>query len=73
MRVVGRNEDGFAGFVIEVVRLHVPDLADETIMQRVSRDQNYVSVVVPLTLDSKEQFDAIYRALTAHERVLMVL
>lgn len=73
MRVVGRNEDGFAGFVIDIVRLHVPDLEAGTVLQRVSRDQNYVSVVIPLTLDSKEQFDTVYRALTAHERVLMVL
>jgi uncharacterized protein len=73
MRVVGRNDEGFASFVIGLVRRHVPELAEESVFLRVSRDQNYVSVVVPLVLQSKEQFDAVYRELTAHDRVLMVL
>jgi len=73
LRVVGRNTSGFTGLVLLLIRRHVPDLTEDGISHRYSQDDNYVSVIVPLVLESREQFDAVYRELAAHEQVIMVI
>jgi putative lipoic acid-binding regulatory protein len=40
---------------------------------RTSREGNYLSVTATITATSREQLDALYRELTSHPLVTMVL
>jgi len=73
LKVIGRDEEDFETFVIEIVRNHVPELLEENIMSRLSTANNFRSVSFDFIANSREQVDAIYAELSSHPRVLMIL
>lgn len=73
VKAMGEAGEDFDGLVVSLVRRHNPDLAEGAVRTRLSRNGNYMSVTVTVEARSREQLDAIYTDLTAHERVLMAL
>lgn len=73
IKAMGPARDGFTATVVEIVRRHVPELAENAVTTRDSRQGNYVAVTVRVHAESREQMDAIYRELTAHESVTIAL
>ena len=73
IKVMGRGGEDFELLVVELVRRHVPDLGEGAVKSRTSRRGNYISVTVTVQARSREQLDAIYRELSACERVIMAL
>jgi uncharacterized protein len=73
LHVIGKNSDDFQDFVLDVIQQHVPDLCQDKVNSRLSRDGNYLAVTVVVVPQNKEQLDSIYRDLSGNERVLMVL
>lgn len=73
LRVIGRNDEDFPALVVALVTPLVPDVDGAALVVRPSREGNYVSVVLPVRLENKTQFDAVYRVLAEHEAVIMVL
>lgn len=73
IKVMGRKEHGFAQRVTEIVLEHAPDFRPETIEMRPSRAGRYLSVTCTVRATSREQLDALYRALCDHPCVVMVL
>lgn len=59
--------------VVEIVRRHVPDLAEGATTSRTSAQGNYVSVTVVVNATSRAQLDAIYQDLVDCEAVIMAL
>jgi putative lipoic acid-binding regulatory protein len=72
-RVMGRNEADFPALVLELVGRHVAGLSETALSSRPSSGGNYVSITVTCRVESRAQLDAIFRALSSHARVLMVL
>ena len=73
IRAMGLDQDDFDALVVEIVRRHCPDIHEGAVTTKPSRNGKYVSVKVVIDAQSREQLDAIYDDLTAHERVLMRL
>ena len=73
VKAMGLAADDFDALVAGIVRRHVPDLGEGAVRSRPSRGGRYTSVTVTFQATSKAQLDAIYQALTDHERVLMSL
>jgi len=73
IKAFGRAEPDFDALVVGLVRQHVQDIRESEVTTRVSREAKWCSVTVTVNASSKEQLDAIYRALSAHEKVVMVL
>lgn len=73
IKIMGRRTDGFAQAIVDVVREHAPDYDPSTLEMRASREANYLSVTVTINATSREQLDNLYRALTSHPLVTMVL
>jgi len=65
--------DGFAQAVAEVVRSHAPEFDPASMEMRPSSKGNYLSLTCTIRATSKDQLDALYRALTAHPMVKVVL
>jgi len=72
LKVVGRNEEDFEGFVVSVVQTHAP-LSARTVTTRLSHAAKYLAVTVTFVAESREQLDAIYQELTDSGRVLTAL
>lgn len=73
IKIMGAAVEGFAQTIVAVVLEHAPDFDAATLEQRHSRDGNYLSLTVTIRASSRAQLDALYRALTAHPMVKVVL
>ena len=73
IKIMGRRTDGFAQAIVDVVRQHAPDYDPATLEMRASREANYLSVTVTINATSREQLDDLYRELSSHPLVAMVL
>jgi putative lipoic acid-binding regulatory protein len=73
LKAIGRNSADFEALVIEIVRRHVPELEADAVSSRTSGGNAYRSVTATFMAHSREQLDALYAELSAHEQILMVL
>jgi len=73
LKVMGRRTQSFRSLVLGIVQKHVGAIDENAIEERPSRDGNYLSLTCTFEASSREQLDALYRELTAHEKVLIVL
>jgi len=73
IKIMGRRDDAFAQTIVGIVLEHAPDFDPSTLEMRSSKDGNYLSVTATVNAVSREQLDALYRALTSHPMVLVVL
>ena len=73
IKAIGLAEGDFEALVIEIVSRHAPDLDPATLSVRDSSGGKWISVTLTIQATSKAQLDAIYRDLTAHQRVVWAL
>lgn len=73
IKVMGTNVDGFVHAVAEVARRFDPAFDAASIELRDSRAGNYLGVTITVTATSREQLDDLYRALSSHPMVKVVL
>ncbi|MBK8163717.1 MAG: DUF493 domain-containing protein [Gammaproteobacteria bacterium] len=73
IKVVGKAGCDLDAIVFTLTRAHAPDLGEGAVSSRLSRNGNYQSVTVQIRATSRAQLDDIYRALSAHDDILMVL
>ena len=73
IKVVGQHSPEFQVAVVEIMRRHIPDLADEQMTTRPSAGGKYIAITATFVATSREQLDNLYRELSAHELVVMLL
>ena len=73
IKIMGARVDSFAQEIAAVVQRHAPDFDPATLELRASSGGNYVSVTATIRATSREQLDDLYRALTSHPLVKVVL
>ncbi len=73
IKVMGRTQDGFAQAIVTIVQKHAPDFEPATVEMRASSHGKYLSLTCTVNAVSREQLDDLYRDLTSHPMVAMVL
>jgi uncharacterized protein len=73
IKVMGSNIDGFAQAVVSVAQQFDPTFDVATIQTRPSKGGNYLSVTITITATSRAQLDELYRTLSTHPMVKVVL
>ena len=73
LKAIGRGPEDFEAFVVEIVRRHAPNLEAGATTTRLSNGGKYLAVTVTFTAESQAQLDALYRELSGHRRVVMLL
>ena len=73
IKVMGANVDGFVTAVTHVARQFDPTFDAATVELRDSSSGNYLGVTITVTATSREQLDDLYRALSSHPMVKVVL
>lgn len=73
IKAMGLHADDFELLVMDIVRRHIPDLAENPSKTRPSSNGKYLAVTVNFVVQSKEQLDGLYIELSGHDRVMMVL
>ena len=73
IKVMGANVAGFADAIVQVARHFDPTFDAATLEQRPSKGGNYLGLTVTVTATSREQLDELYRTLSTHPMVKVVL
>ena len=73
IKVMGAKADGFVHAITQIAHQFDPAFDASTIELRDSKAGNYLGVTITVTATSREQLDDLYRALTSHPMVKVVL
>jgi putative lipoic acid-binding regulatory protein len=73
IKVMGTNVDGFVHAVTEIARRFDPAFDATTIELRPSSGARYHGVTITVNATSREQLDELYRTLSTHPMVKVVL
>lgn len=73
IKVMGEQADGFEAAVVAVARRFDPDFDEATIERRPSSGGKYIGLTITVTATSRAQLDELYRTLSTHPMVRVVL
>jgi hypothetical protein len=73
IKVMGTKVDGFVHAVTYIAEQFDPTFDASTVELRESKGGNYLGVTITVTATSREQLDELYRTLTSHPLVKVVL
>ena len=73
VKVMGANVDGFVNAVTTVARQFDPTFDAATVELRDSKAGKYLGVTITINATSREQLDELYRTLSTHPMVKVVL
>lgn len=73
VKVLGLNVEGFVEAMVAIARQFDPAFDAGAVALRPSRADKYLGVTLTVTATSRAQLDALYRALSSHPMVKVVL
>ena len=73
IKVMGLNVDGFVHAIVNIAKQFDPAFDAATVELRPSKGDKYLGVTVTISATSREQLDELYRTLSTHPMVKMVL
>lgn len=73
IKIMGDTRDDFTSTMIDVIQPLCPEFDSSRIEMRASTGGKYISITCYVQVDSQHQLDDIYRALSAHPFVKVVL
>jgi putative lipoic acid-binding regulatory protein len=73
LKIMGAARDDFVGAVVAVVQAHAPDFDPATLEIRASGKGNYLALTCTIHAVSRAQLDDLYRDLSSHPYVQIVL
>lgn len=73
IKVMGAQHPDFEQAVVDIALRFDPGYDRGTLEQRPSRGGNYLGLTLHITATSREQLDELYRALSSHPLVKVVL
>jgi putative lipoic acid-binding regulatory protein len=73
IKVMGPHAEGFVEAIVLVARQFDPGFDAATVETRPSKGGNYLGITITITATSRSQLDELYRTLTTHPMVKIVL
>jgi putative lipoic acid-binding regulatory protein len=73
IKVMGANDPGFEPAMVEIARQFDPSYDPATLQVRPSSGGKYLGLTLTVTATSREQLDNLYRVLSAHALVRIVI
>ncbi|WP_332813675.1 DUF493 family protein [Ramlibacter sp.] len=73
IKVMGAKVDGFVNAVTRIAKQFDPGFDAASVELRDSKAGNYLGITITVTATSRQQLDDLYRALTSHPMVKVVL
>jgi putative lipoic acid-binding regulatory protein len=73
IKVMGAQVEGYEAAMVYIARSFDPAFDERTIERRPSKAGNYLGLTLTVYVSSREQLDELYRTLTTHPMVKVVL
>lgn len=73
IKIIGNHHETFEFEIVCIARKHFPDLGEAAIRSKKSQEGNYLSITITVYAKDQDTLDALYRELTKHPDIKMVL
>ena len=73
IKIMGARVDGFVAAITHIAKQFDPAFDAATVELRESKGGKYLGITVTITATSREQLDELYRTLSSHPMVKVVL
>ncbi|MBL1320154.1 MAG: DUF493 domain-containing protein [Methylophaga sp.] len=73
IKAMGPTSDDFDSIVVGIIRQLVDDIKEGAVSTKQSSGGKFTSVTVDFHVESKQQLDTIYKALSDHKQVKYIL
>jgi uncharacterized protein len=73
IKVMGAQVEGFTEAVVSIARQFDPGFDASSVESRPSKGGKYLGLTITITATSREQLDELYRTLSTHPMVKIVL
>ncbi len=73
IKVMGAQAEGFTEAIVSIARQFDPGFDAGTVESRPSKGGNYLGLTITINATSREQLDELYRTLSTHPMVKVVL
>ncbi|TCV88170.1 HP0495 family protein [Sulfurirhabdus autotrophica] len=73
IKIMGESHENFTQTILDIVVRYAPDFVTSTIEIRPSKNGKYTSITCTINATSREQLDNLYRELSAHPMIKIVL
>jgi uncharacterized protein len=73
IKVMGAQVEGFTEAIVAIARQFDPGFDASTVESRPSKAGKYLGLTITITATSREQLDELYRTLSTHPMVKIVL
>ena len=73
IKVMGTAVDGFLDAMVQIVLQFDPSFDRQTVEQRPSKSGTYLGLTLSVHVTNREQLDEVYRTLSTHPMVKVVL
>jgi uncharacterized protein len=73
IKVMGSHVEGFTEAIVAVAKRFDPGFDADAVEARPSKAGNYLGLTITVTATSREQLDELYRTLSTHPMVKVVL
>ena len=73
IKVMGAAVEGFEAAIVAIAKQFDPGFDASTVERRPSKGGNYLGITITITATSREQLDELYRTLSTHPMVKIVL
>ena len=73
IKVMGVQAEGFVEAIVHIAQQFDPAFDASTVELRPSKAGNYLGITITVTATSREQLDELYRTLSTHPMVKVVL
>ena len=73
IKVMGAHGEGFEAAMVQVARYFEPTFDPASVERRPSKAGNYLGLTLSVYVTNREQLDELYRTLTTHPMVKIVL
>jgi uncharacterized protein len=73
IKVMGAHVAGFSEAIVAIARQFDPAFDAQSVEARPSKAGNYLGLTITVTATSREQLDELYRTLSTHPMVKIVL
>ena len=73
IKVMGPSSDDFDSVVVGIIRQYIDDIKEGAVTTKQSSGGKFTSVTIDFYVESRQQLDAIYQALSEHEQVKYIL
>jgi putative lipoic acid-binding regulatory protein len=73
IKIIGKKTKVFLDEITALVRKHYPDFDESNLTSQLSAQGNYQAISITVNAQDQQTLDALYRDLTQHPDVKMVL